>query len=349
MSVTLSRVFVQRIANIEANCCRCETLWSKQKLLLLDPRSAGVLSGPPCWSDCFEWQWRDTREVPHEVREAIGVGLGGGDGGSLFSPVGSPDQARDAQPGRQRNRRPRRSVVQTPSFGTISEQIALALPPGRRNLLPKLTFTYVSTGGVDLAGVGWQLYGARRPLDPERRTVVHRRRSVHAFGGRRQLGPGRDRGRELPGEVRVAVSPGHQGRRQLAGARGARDALQVRFDRRLEGQRSGRHDDRVVDAGSRFRTPTATPSPSSTCAITARSTSRRSTTPGMRRRPIRVSTRSRSPTIQRSGPTPARTSPRVSRSTAFCASPASPSSPGARPSAVTSSTTRRARPTAVRW
>jgi hypothetical protein len=50
-----------------------------------------------------------------------------------------------------------RSVVQTPSFGTISEQIALALPPGRRNLLPKLNFTYVSTGGVDLAGVGWQL------------------------------------------------------------------------------------------------------------------------------------------------------------------------------------------------
>src|SRR5580693_6023237 len=50
-----------------------------------------------------------------------------------------------------------RSVVQTPSFGTISEQIALALPPGRRNLLPKLSFTYISAGGLDLAGLGWQL------------------------------------------------------------------------------------------------------------------------------------------------------------------------------------------------
>src|ERR1022692_2171059 len=50
-----------------------------------------------------------------------------------------------------------RSVVQTPSFGTISEQIALALPPGRRNLLPKLNFTYVSAGGLDLTGLGWQL------------------------------------------------------------------------------------------------------------------------------------------------------------------------------------------------
>ncbi len=50
-----------------------------------------------------------------------------------------------------------RSITQTPSFGAISEQIAMALPPGRRNLFPKLSFTYLSGGGVGVAGVGWQL------------------------------------------------------------------------------------------------------------------------------------------------------------------------------------------------